>query len=533
MLDPLSDTIQNLLPPGQGELPSEYADRLAKTYAEKVTNEEKKNKGQFFTPLPIARFMSELAETDLSELSILDPGCGTGVLSISLVESIFARNPNIKSIRLVAYETDIMLTKYLERAFEYLSQWLSVRKIKFDYIIYVSDFVLENRNALLYYSSLYDDELERFDFVISNPPYFKLSKSDERTKAAKEIVNGHANIYSIFMAIAAQLLNPAGQLVFIVPRSFTSGNYFHSFRNNFFKKVDIIHAHLFHSRSKTFIKDKILQETLILKCCPKNIAVNREQVLITSSNGTQDLDNPESIIVPSEMVIEYNSPDKLVFLPTSEYERKIVELFRSWDGSLNKYNIQISTGPVVAFRARNYIQDYGDISNPKTAPLYWLHNVTKMDLIWPLERPNKGQYISVDEGSLSILIQNKNYLFLRRFSSKDDKCRLIAAPYYSNSLLSTHIGVENKLNYIYRPNGHLERSEIAGLGALFNSTLFDQFFRIINGNINVSATELRLMLLPPHDLIKEIGNELILTNSFDRNTINSIVNERLEFDIIS
>ena len=74
--------------------------------------------------------------------------------------------------------------------------------------------------------------------------------------------------------------------------------------------------------------------------------------------------------------------------------------------------------------------------------------------------------------------------------------------YFCNFITSEHIGVENKVNYIYRPKGHLDRNEIVGLCALLNSTLFDSFFRIFNGNVNVSATELREIPLPEIETIK-------------------------------
>ena len=82
---------------------------------------------------------------------------------------------------------------------------------------------------------------------------------------------------------------------------------------------------------------------------------------------------------------------------------------------------------------------------------------------------------------------------------------------------------ENKLNYIYRVNGHLRRDETIGLAALLNSKLFDEYFRLFNGSINVSATELRIMPLPPIDDIRKIGNKIILNNNYSIDYINSLV----------
>ena len=127
------------------------------------------------------------------------------------------------------------------------------------------------------------------------------------------------------------------------------------------------------------------------------------------------------------------------------------------------------------------------------------------------------------------LIPNKNYVLLRRFSAKDDKSRLVAAPYFCNFIEAEYIGVENKVNYIYRPKGHLERNEVIGLCALLNSSLFDSYFRIFNGNVNVSATELREIPLPPLETIKEIGNSVILSNDFSVDNANKIVSEQFEF----
>ena len=83
--------------------------------------------------------------------------------------------------------------------------------------------------------------------------------------------------------------------------------------------------------------------------------------------------------------------------------------------------------------------------------------------------------------------------------------------------------MENKLNYIYRPKGHLARTEVMGIVALLNSELFDTYFRTFNGNVNVSATELRAMPMPPLETIKEIGKTLILLNDFSMENVSKVV----------
>ena len=64
-----------------------------------------------------------------------------------------------------------------------------------------------------------------------------------------------------------------------------------------------------------------------------------------------------------------------------------------------------------------------------------------------------------------------------------------------------------------------------GIAALLNSELFDTYFRTFNGNVNVSATELRMMPFPPIKTIREIGNKIILNNDYSIEFVNDVVNE--------
>lgn len=527
---------KNIIEPNKHELPSEFADRQGIFYTKKVTSKFKKDNGQFFTPIPIAHLMASFCNLNKNHISILDPGCGTVILTCALIEHLIKLNKNIESIKLTAYEIDTELISYSQKTLIYLKNWLKLKNIDFHYLLHVQDFILENakvlnKNKELDLFEIEQNKFEKFDIIISNPPYFKLSINDEKTIAAKELVSGQPNIYSFFMGIAAKLLTDNGELIFITPRSFASGNYFKAFRELFFNTVQINKIHLFNSRKDTFNRDNVLQETVIIKAKKEEINSNKK-VCISTSYGIDDISTPNIRFFNSSEIINLHSNEKILHLPTSNKEEKILSLISTWDNVLLDFDIQISTGPVVSFRAINYIQNNYENSTILLAPLFWLHNVGKMILEWPKQQKNKGQFIRIENNSKTLLIQNKNYILLRRFSTKDDKSRLIAAPYFCNYIKSDFIGVENKVNYIYRKNGHLERNEVVGLCALLNSVLFDTYFQIFNGNVNVSATELREMKFPLLKIIKEIGNKIILSNDYSMSNVNNIVNDLFEIEVI-
>ena len=514
--------------PLQDERPSLYADRLGNAYSTSMSKEHKKGKGQFFTPIEIADFMAQLANpVNSEEISILDPGCGASILSCALVERLIAESKQISSIRLVLYEIDKKLIPYTLSILEYLKEWCSERNVAMRYDLRENDFILSNYKVLEQHQSISlfeESNFEKFTFIISNPPYFKLPKIDKRVKACEIITSGQPNIYALFMAIASRMVEPEGQFIFITPRSFTAGNYFTAFRSFFFDQLRIKHIHLFVSRKDTFSRDSVLQETMILMGVPTSKGNHADStIVVSSSHGIADINSPESRSYREHELIGKNTNQKVLHLPTSIMDEEIIMLFKSWKHKFSDLGIKISTGPVVAFRALDFIVENKSEEAEDLVPLYWLHNVVKMSVVWPIEKPKKGQHIINCEKSRSLLIPNKNYVLLRRFSAKDDKSRLIAAPFMSAQSKSELIGVENKVNYIYRVQGEFSKEEALGLAALLNSKPFDIYFRTFNGNVNVSATELRQMPMPPIEIIQSIGERLSLTNDYSEENINEIV----------
>lgn len=481
------------------ERPTEYADRVGGWYVAQRDDAQRKEMGLYLTPVVVADFMATMLGEMTGEIRLLDPAAGAGILLCAAVEHLAREaNPPV-AIDLTAYELDEGLIEPLRAVLRHLKAWAGKRGIEVKTHIRHEDFILSKAGALR------DDETETFDAVIANPPYFKISKNDPRAVAAQSVVHGQPNIYGLFMAVAAALLNDTGDLVFITPRSFASGPYFRRFRERFFRMVRPSRVHLFASRRMAFSRDDVLQENVILHGARDNGWTRRKgtppRMVISTSHGLADMHLADKRAVEVRDLLSLDDADKVLRLPSSSDEERLLRRVEAWPGSLQAYGLQISTGPVVPFRATEWLAEK---SNGVTVPLLWMNHVRAMDVHWP-NGVRKPQYILSKDGSRNLLLPNRNYVVLRRFSAKEEHRRLTAAPLLARDFDAALIGLENHLNYIHRPGGTLTEDETWGLAALFNSALLDGYFRCVNGNTQVSATELRAMPLPPLETIVAIG----------------------------
>jgi adenine-specific DNA-methyltransferase len=490
------------------EHPTYRADRTGAEYAGRVTDEHRKNHGLYLTPIAVANFMAAQITAGGEPLRILDPAAGAGVLLCAAVATLLSRPSVPRRIELVAYEVDSALAEILARVLAELSNWAASRGSDVAIDIVCSDFVLEHAAALRSVGGFLPHLRPRdaFDAVIANPPYFKLNKADPRARAAAAVIHGQPNIYGLFMAISAALLRDGGELVFITPRSFASGPYFRPFREWFFGSVRPELVHIFGSRRDAFGRDAVLQENIILKGVRHDAWAHHNMnatLTISASEGISDLDSSARRTVGLDSILDLRSREKVLRLPVSGIEDDLMRLVDDWPGSLQAYGLQISTGPVVPFRATEYVDHTGQV--PRThVPLLWMNHVQPMQVTWPLGR-HKPEYVKHTIAAQPLLVPNRNYVLLRRFSAKEEERRLVAAPYLARTSSASMLGLENHLNYICRPGGTLTEAETFGLAALFNSYLLDNYFRTSNGNTQVSATELRTMPLPPLETISAIG----------------------------
>lgn len=490
------------------ERPTLYADRIGSEVVSRKSAAYRKQSGIYLTPVEVADFIAAAYENDAPTVRILDPAAGSGTLVCALVEALAGRNETSRPrrVEVVAYEIDLELVDALGVVLGYLERWCSRRNISFSTTIKHQDFVLENVQELRLTGDLFARRTDAlFDIVVANPPYFKLAKSDPRAQPATSVIHGQPNIYALFMAASAALLREGGELAFITPRSFASGPYFRLFRDKFFASVRLVAVHLFNSRRDAFGRDDVLQENVIVRGVRDDgwhRSLECTTLEVSSSHGVGDLSETVRRSMRLRDALDMTSTDKVLRLPILEDEDEAIRLVDSWPGSLHGYGLNISTGPVVPFRATTFLHTT-DTPNA-VAPLIWMHHVHAMRVRWPNDA-RKPQHIKLNAAEKGLLVPNRNYVLLRRFSAKEEVRRLVAAPWIGGATPTKLLGLENHVNYIHRPGGELAEDEARGIAALLSSSLLDTYFRVSSGNTQVSATELRQMPLPPHEVLLSIG----------------------------
>ena len=489
----------------KGESLTGYAVRLADIYSKHHKIEERKNKGQFFTPKEVSIFMAKLVSINQHEIKVLDPGAGTGILVASLCEVMKSINQdgNIKMI-IDAYENDPNLLPLLEAVLQECLNEMNNLGYDVEYNIYEQDFILHN--AIYFSKELPDpwasEKPPYYDIVISNPPYYKINKNSPHSIAMKKLIYGQPNIYALFMALATNLLRDGGEGVFITPRSFCSGLYYKKFREWFLNNTTIDHIQIFESRKDIFDSDGVLQENIILKITKSKTRKNSKISISVSKD--KSFEGFRTFEVTPKDVIYHKNGDVFIRIPSSPLDVRILDIIDKWPNTLSDIGLKISTGPVVPFRAKKYLRK--KFSGLGEAPLLWMHNIQGFDVIWPLRKNNKEESILVNEESKSILLPDNNYVLLKRFSSKEQKRRLYAGVMLKvNFKQYRYIGIENHINYIHRPNGILSEPEAFGIAAILNTTVVDRYFRIFNGNTQVNATDIRNMPFPSIEEIRKIG----------------------------
>jgi len=505
----------------------DYSFRLGEAVLARKSSVSRKEQGQFLTPPAVARYMAWQLGPLHSGQRILDPSIGSGILSSAVIERAILDQKPIE-LWLDCFDIDADMCATARQSLEHAAEIAAQSDVKVHFTIHNYDFALSDvpvQQSLLPIHSVREQaQPTLYDHIIANPPYFKLRSEDVRAKRFANRAVSHTNIYSLFIALAIpRLANMDSRACFIVPRSFCSGAYFADFRRHFLQAARPLSVHLFESRDDIFQGGDVLQESIIVTFTRRDdtstdMKMPEECVNISTSSSTADLNSfPVGRRISIPRFWHRHGGEYFFKLPVSELDEQIVETVESWPESVDTYGLEVSTGPVVPFRAIELLCDVAKAKDGQAVPLLWLQHVQPNRVTWPLLTLKKQQAILNKNTAAKLLVRLGNFVLIRRFSAKEERRRLIAAPLLRETFPHASIGLENHLNYLRKKRGDLTPDETVGLAAIYNSAVIDRYFRIVNGNTQVNASELRRIPLPPMGVIREIGRTIRGGDLYDAN----------------
>lgn len=478
----------------------------------KLNPKRRSSLGQYMTPAPICRFMASLFSNLSGDLRVLDPGAGVGSLTSALVERLCEFTPKPASVLLACYEIEPLLIDYLHSTLQESVTNCRDSGIDARSELCTDDFILShplNLQTDLFRNQ--QDVVDGFTHVIMNPPYKKIRSNSEHRSALRKAGLETSNLYTAFMFLAAQRMSEGGEIVAIIPRSFCNGPYFKPFREKFLDIVGLQHIHIFEKRNSAFKGDDVLQENIIIHAVK---GLKPKTVKITASRGDAFEIHSESKeyfaedmmerVTDYSSVVQPNDPNKFIYIASNQLEQKFVDRISCFTTSLNELGLEVSTGPVVDFRLKDDLCKQPD---RETVPLLYPAHFQNGELTWPkvMKKPNA---IRVSESSRKWLWSNEgSYVVTRRFTSKEERRRIIASV-YASELPGELIGFENHLNVYHSNQQGFSHSLAVGLSVYLSCSLVDHLFRQFNGHTQVNATDLRSFRYPTREVLERIGKEV-------------------------
>lgn len=421
----------------------EYSDlskKLTKGKSSKLSKEEIKNEGIYFTPPSTIIKNIKMLKPYLKNIkTILEPSCGS-------CEYVLALNKFNKDFKIIGVENNKNIYKVIE----------SLQNDKIT--LHNEDFLKFNNCSP--------------DLIIGNPPYFvidkddfkKINNSNENDKY-DDYFTGRPNIFILFIIKSLRMLNDEGILSFVLPKSFLNCHYY--------------------DKTRKYISDhfEILN---IVECKDKYIKTQQETIIIIIKK-TVDINNSNS------NSRYYINRDEYTIFGTQENIKTLTELFTD-STSLKNLEISCKIGNIVWNQVKDSLVD----DDTKTLLIY-NSNITKNSLdLKTFKNIEKKQYINIDKKSNKqsntdpVLIINRgngngkyhfNYCLINETGKR-------------KYLLENHI---IKLEH----DGEIERDELIKLyKKIINSFDNDNTKKFINlyfANNAVNTTEL-CNILPIYDI---------------------------------
>jgi len=224
-----------------------------------------KLRGGYYTPRPIAEFLSDWVIQDASD-EILEPGCGDGALLETTASKLLDMGGDPENVANQVYGVELD-PEEANKARERLGN-LGLPEESLS--VAVGDF-FAHRKEHFQSDELFDIDLAatcRFDGVIGNPPFVRYQNFpvNSRSSAFEQMnkiglnPNGHTNMWVPFVVLSTVLLKEEGRLGMVIPAELFQVKYAaetRRFLTDYFNRITII-------TFEQLVFDGVQQEVVLL-----------------------------------------------------------------------------------------------------------------------------------------------------------------------------------------------------------------------------------------------------------------------------
>lgn len=472
---------------------------------------------EYYTPPLLAEQLAKYAVTSQSKnsekLKIVDPACGNGSLLTPLLTIYIQR-------LLRTGESNSKIVDTLQKNIcGFDVQPYSVILTRLNLLIHSVDLfdkrvcsVLTSKSTLFSNIVLRDPLLlsqrlwgtnDKFDIVIANPPFARVINEEKLfLDDYADVIYGHANLYQLFLWWAIKATKPNGNIAFLIPQSFRSGQYFEKLREKINETCAVKAITQISHRATAF---KGIQQPLVcilLKKLSGKNKPNQNVCLQTFKNSTQ-LNKPEingDFKVAQSQVVRSLGHTSVWVLSDKKSDYEILDKVLCYSGSTFKdvNSIEVRNGGFVWNQQKEILREGGIQS---TKPLISADALSPFQIQFPVAKNSisfERQFV-ISKKDLSAPLYNQHTLLIQRTTAKKTGRRIIGALTNGSTLFNNGYYVENHVNVIQSTNMNQTANDLLflwGLTGWVNSRLLNFVFDMINGSAHISTYELDLLPLP-------------------------------------
>ena len=419
------------------------------------------SKGIYYTPTDFFKDIIKKIEIKInSHIKILDFCCGTGNLFFALLENIknvFDNNVIIDVIKNTTFvDNDEESIKILKSKLKY---WISYY-IKQPFTINEDNFII--CDVLINIDSIKN----KFDLIISNPPFINLKCKKEYNSQVKKLnyytytCNGIMDTYLLSIERIIKLLNVGAESIIISPTQLFTNSTNKNLIKFMLENISINNIFSFKENNKIF---NITQNISVFDITNDNINNYINYSLCLYKDNIIYINKNNSISKDVFKITDY----KIVYLNESDIS------FITHLNTLNKFKdykhlFECKRGNIDITLDKKYI-----IKEKTNYPLIRGRNLKSLNI---------NEYIHKDTIIKKNININKKKLVCQQITNISSKNRL----YFK--IVDENYVISNSCNYIIIKDE--ENIKYESLQLMLNGEILNRYFSLLSGNNHISIKEI-------------------------------------------